>query len=100
MERDSSTYGKELLKLEKDKEIKEQSINNDKLRIILLKKKLLIRYNSRENIQSNKLDEIGNSNMNNNINNNNKNKSHNIIALQKSKIYTTKRNLNKLYIHQ
>ena len=100
MERDSSTYGKELLKLEKDKEIKEQSINNDKLRIILLKKKLLIRYNSRENIQSNKLDEIGNSNMNNNINNNNKNKSQNIIALQKSKIYTTKRNLNKLYIHQ
>ena len=95
MKRDSSTYGKELLKLEKDKDIKEQSINNDKLRIIPLKKRILTRYNSKENIQNNKLDEISNNNINNN-----KNKSHNIIVLQKSKnLYNKKKfKTNNIFI--
>ena len=95
MKRDSSTYGKELLKLEKDKDIKEQSINNDKLRIIPLKKRILTRYNSKENIQNNKLDEISNNNINNN-----KNKSHNIIVLQKSKnLYSKKKfKTNNIFI--
>ena len=78
MKRDSSAYGKQLLKLEKDKEIKEQRINNDKLRIIPLKKKLITRYNSKEKIKNNRSNEINN-------NNDNKIKSHNIIVLQKSK---------------
>ena len=63
MKRDSSLYRIELLKRQKDKEIKEQSIklnflnNKDKLRIIPLKKKIITK-------------ERNNANINNNINNN------------------------------
>ena len=93
MKRDSSAYGKQLLKLEKDKEIKEQRINNDKLRIIPLKKKLITRYNSKEKIKNNRSNEINN-------NNDNKIKSHNIIVLQKSKNLYNKKNFktNNIFI--
>ena len=93
MKRDSSAYGKQLLKLEKDKEIKEQRINNDKLRIIPLKKKLITRYNSKEKIKNNRSKEINN-------NNDNKIKSHNIIVLQKSKNLYNKKNFktNNIFI--
>ena len=93
MKRDSSAYGKQLLKLEKDKEIKEQRINNDKLRIIPLKKKLITRYNSKEKIKNIRANEINN-------NNDNKIKSHNIIVLQKSKNLYNKKNFktNNIFI--
>ena len=95
MKRDSSMYRKELLKKQKDKEIKEQTISinlatsKDKLRIIPLKKRLITnikyntRFNSNENIPKNKK---------NNLNNNMNNQSHNIIVLQKSKnLYSKKK---------
>ena len=90
MKRDSSIYRKELLKKQKDKEIKEQTIdinfanNKDKLRIIPLKKKLinkgqnLIRFNSNEKIKTK--------------DSKNNNNNHNIIVLQKSKnLYSKKK---------
>ena len=106
MKRDSSMYRKELLKKQKDKEIKEQSLNNnfinnnDKLRIIPLKKKLInspqnrVRLNNNDSIAKNKT-------INNNDNDDNtKNKSHNIILLQKSKnLYCKKKfKTNNIFI--
>ena len=81
MKRDSSTNGQELLKNQKDKEIKQQkininSINDNKLRIIPLKKKLLINSKSQSKLNTN----------------NNKKESHNVIVLQKSKnLYSKKK---------
>ena len=82
MKRDSSTNGQELLKNQKDKEIKQQKINinsindNNKLRIIPLKKKLLINSKSQSKLNTN----------------NNKKESHNVIVLQKSKnLYSKKK---------
>ena len=96
MKRDSSLYRIELLKRQKDKEIKEQSIklnflnNKDKLRIIPLKKKLITKERNNANLHLHnnlyskkkfktnnifiskniKNKEKLNNNINNNINNN------------------------------
>ena len=85
MKRDSSTNGQELLKNQKDKEIKQQkininSINDNKLRIIPLKKKLLINSKSQSKLNTN----------------NNKKESHNVIVLQKSKNLYSKKNLKRI----
>ena len=90
IKRDSSMYRKELLKSQKDKEIKEQTIrsnildNKDKLRIIPLKKKLIIKRNNKTKFNSNDKDKTSENNI--------KNKSHNIIVLQKSQnLYNKKK---------
>ena len=103
MKRDSSMYRKELLKKQKDKEIKEQRVNinflgnNDKLRIIPLKKKIILNSKSQNNILSNN---NNNSNIKDNNQNNTEKKNQNIIILQKSKnLYNKKRfKTNNIFI--
>ena len=108
MKRNSSMYRKELLKKQQDKEIKEQSVNinflgnNDKLRIIPLKKKLILTSKSQTRLISN-----NNNNNNNPIKNNEQKekenkekKNQNIIILQKSKnLYSKKKfKTNNIFI--
>jgi hypothetical protein len=105
MKRDSSMYRKELLKKQKDKEIKEQSVNinflgnNDKLRIIPLKKKLILTSKSQTKLISNN----NNNTIKNNEQKNKENKekkNQNIIILQKSKnLYNKKKfKTNNIFI--
>ena len=102
MKRDSSNYRKELLKKQKDKEIKQQTINinfidnSDKLRIIPLKKKFIINSKSQSRIIQN---EHTKENEKEKEENSNK-KTHNIIILQKSKnLYNKKKfKTNNIFI--
>ena len=102
MKRDSSIYRKELLKRQKDKEIKEQKINidflgnNDKLRIIPLKKKLILNSESPTNFKTNN----NKKSIKRNEQSNKEKKNQNIIVLQKSKnLYNKKKfKTNNIFI--
>ena len=100
MKRNSSIYRNELLKKQKDKEIKEQRVNinflgdNDKLRIIPLKKKIMLNSKSQNSLFSNNNnnDNINNSNINDSKQGNTEKKNQHIIILQKSKnLYSKKK---------
>jgi len=107
MKRNSSMYRKELLKKQKDKEIKEQRVNinfsgnNDKLRIIPLKKKIMINSKSQNSLFSKNINDNNNSNIyDNNKQNNIEKKNQHIIILQKSKnLYNKKKfKTNNIFI--
>ena len=97
MKRDSSLYRKELLKKQKDKEIKQQTINinfidnNNKLRIIPLKKKLIMNSKSQSRLFQNEAKKEKEDT---------DKKPHNIIVLQKSKnLYNKKKfKTNNIFI--
>ncbi|WP_297981952.1 LCP family protein [uncultured Methanobrevibacter sp.] len=98
MKRNSSLYRKELLKKQKDKEIKQQTINinfidnNNKLRIIPLKKKLIMNSKSQSRLFQNEAKKEKEVDSNK--------KPHNIIVLQKSKnLYNKKKfKTNNIFI--
>ena len=110
MKRNSSIYRNELLKKQKDKEIKEQRVNinflgdNDKLRIIPLKKKIMLNSKSQNSLFSNSNnninDNINNSNINDSKQGNTEKKNQHIIILQKSKnLYSKKKfKTNNIFI--
>ena len=97
MKRNSSLYRKELLKKQKDKEIKQQTINinfidnNNKLRIIPLKKKLIMNSKSQSRLFQNEAKKEKEDT---------DKKPHNIIVLQKSKnLYNKKKfKTNNIFI--
>ena len=99
IKRDSSLYRKQILKIQKDKEIKQQSINKDKLKIIHFKNSFqkFIGLNSNDNIKNpkNKIYKL-----NHNKSNKTLNPKNNIIILQKSKNLYDKKNFktNNIYI--
>ena len=102
MKRDSSIYRKELLKRQKDKEIKEQKINinflgnNNKLRIIPLKKKIILNSESPTSFKTNN----NKKNIKGNEQSNKEKENQNIIVLQKSKnLYNKKKfKTNNIFI--
>ena len=117
IKRDSSHYRKQILKMKKDKEIKEQTINKDKLKIIPLKNLVQknIRFSSNDNNKRNQY--YINTYQNNENNSHNKlyyytkitsnknnkninNKNHNIIMLQQSRNLYNKKTFktNNIYI--
>ena len=76
IKQDSSFYRRQILKTEKDKEIKEQTISKDKLKVIPFKKKM--RISSNDNITINNVKKNKNNKTINNMN-------YNIIMLQQSR---------------